>query len=351
MKRLLPAVLAAILAIWALPLSAFAAVDPKDPEFQKYLKEIGMSEKDFVTYFEDVHDFTLEDFDSVKEIEEYLGEPINKENLNALLADYSMTKKELEQLLAENGMSLNDFVFIEDLEIEIFYLAVDSIDEEMIIEALAGFGLTTDEMQRLEAHLDKVVENTDEEAFLAKLLNVGDRLMEFPEFDSASELTPGQIAELLSIWDDLLNLLQLKVDYYLVKDGVETPVSLSALIQMDTVDGADLLIKIYSKDGQFLADLLITKEMFGSDILNNTGQKINKVEAAVKTSSGKPVAKKIKGEKPVINTVKGEKPVVKTINGGKLPNTAGGYLPQAVAGLALIVLGAFLFRKFIVKGA
>ncbi|WP_144460653.1 processed acidic surface protein [Siminovitchia fortis] len=341
MKRLLPAVLAAVLAIWALPLSAFAAVDPKDPEFQKYLERIGMSEEDFVTYFEDVHDFTLEDFDSVKEIKNYLGEPINKENLNALLADYGMTKKELEQLLAENGMSLGDFVFIDDLEAEILYLAFDSIDEDAIIEALAGFGLTNDEMQKLEAHLEKVLENSDQEAFLAKLLNLGDRLMSFPEFDSASELTPGQIAELLSIWDELLNLLQLKVDYYLVKDGIETPISLSALIQMDTIDGADLLIKIYSKDGQFLADLLITKEMFGSDLLNNAGQKINKVETATKTSAKKPVAK----------TVKGKKPVVKTVNGGKLPNTAGGYLPQTAAGLAFIILGAFLFRKFKAKGA
>lgn len=341
MKRLLPAVLAAVLAIWALPLSAFAAVDPKDPEFQKYLERIGMSEEDFVTYFEDVHDFTLEDFDSVKEIKNYLGEPINKENLNALLADYGMTKKELEQLLAENGMSLGDFVFIDDLEAEILYLAFDSIDEDAIIEALAGFGLTNDEMQKLEAHLEKVLENSDQEAFLAKLLNLGDRLMSFPEFDSASELTPGQIAELLSIWDELLNLLQLKVDYYLVKDGIETPISLSALIQMDTINGADLLIKIYSKDGQFLADLLITKEMFGSDLLNNAGQKINKVETATKASAKKPVAK----------TVKGKKPVVKTVNGGKLPNTAGGYLPQTVAGLAFIILGAFLFRKFKAKGA
>lgn len=341
MKRLLPTVLAAVLAIWALPLSAFAAVDPKDPEFQKYLERIGMSEEDFVTYFEDVHDFTLEDFDSVKEIKNYLGEPINKENLNALLADYGMTKKELEQLLAENGMSLGDFVFIDDLEAEILYLAFDSIDEDAIIEALAGFGLTNDEMQKLEAHLEKVLENSDQEAFLAKLLNLGDRLMSFPEFDSASELTPGQIAELLSIWDELLNLLQLKVDYYLVKDGIETPISLSALIQMDTINGADLLIKIYSKDGQFLADLLITKEMFGSDLLNNAGQKINKVETATKASAKKPVAK----------TVKGKKPVVKTVNGGKLPNTAGGYLPQTVAGLAFIILGAFLFRKFKAKGA
>lgn len=341
MKRLLPAVLAAVLAIWALPLSAFAAVDPKDPEFQKYLERIGMSEEDFVTYFEDVHDFTLEDFDSVKEIKNYLGEPINKENLNALLADYGMTKKELEQLLAENGMSLGDFVFIDDLEAEILYLAFDSIDEDAIIEALAGFGLTNDEMQKLEAHLEKVLENSDQEAFLAKLLNLGDRLMSFPEFDSASELTPGQIAELLSIWDELLNLLQLKVDYYLVKDGIETPISLSALIQMDTINGADLLIKIYSKDGQFLADLLITKEMFGSDLLNNAGQKINKVETATKASAKKPVAK----------TVKGKKPVVKTVNGGKLPNTAGGYLPQTAAGLAFIILGAFLFRKFKAKGA
>lgn len=328
MKRLLPALLAAVLAIWALPLSAFAAVDSKDPEFQSYLNEIGMSEEDFVTYFEDEHDFTLDDFNSVKEIKDYLGATINKENLDALLADYGMTQKELEQLLADNGMSLDDFIFIDDLEAEIIYSSFATIGEDAAIEALAGFGLADDEMQRLEAHLEKVLANTDEEDFLDKLLDLGFRLMYFPEFDSASELTPADVAELLSIWDELLNLLQLKVDYYLVKDSIETPISMAALIQMDTIDGADLLIKIYSKDGEFLADMILTKEMFGSEIINNVGQK---AETAVKTAAGKPIAK--------------------TVKGGKLPNTAGDYLPQAAAGLAFVVLGAFLFRKFKVKGA
>lgn len=328
MKRLLPALLAAVLAIWTLPLSAFAAVDSKDPKFQSYLKEIGMSEEDFVTYFMDVHDFTLEDFDSVQEVKDYLGDTINKENLKALLADYGMTQKELEQLLAEQGKSLEDFIFIDDLEAELYYLSVEAIDEEAALAILGEFGLTAEEMQRLADHLEKVMENADEEAFLDKLLILGDRLMAFPEFDSSSDLTPAQMAELLSIWDELLDLFQVKVDYYLVKDGIETPISMSALVQMDTIDGADLLIKIYSKDGVFLADLIITKEMFGSEIINNVGQK---AETAVKTAAGKPV--------------------VKTVKGGKLPNTASDYLPKAAAGLAFIIFGAFLFRKFKVKGA
>lgn len=331
MKRLFPAILAAVLAIWALPVSAFAAVDSKNPEFQSFLKEIGLSEDEFITYFEDVHGYTLEDFDSVQEIKDYLGETINQENLKALLAEFGMTQKELEQLLEENGLSLDDFIFIEDLEAEIYYLAIGSIDEEAIIEALSEFGLTSDEIDRLGSHLQKVLENADEEAFLNRLLDLSERMMAFPDFDSASDLTPAQIAELLSIWDEFLNLFQLKVDYYLVKNGIDTPISISALIQMDTIDGADLLIKVFSNDGEFLADLLITKEMFGSDLITDTGKKISKAESAVKTSD--------------------KKPVVKTVKGGKLPNTAAGYVPQAAAGLALIILGAFLFRRLKVKGA
>ncbi|MFD1706472.1 processed acidic surface protein [Siminovitchia sediminis] len=339
MKRLLSAVPAAILVIWMLPLSTFAAVNPQDSEFQRFLLDIGMNEEEFITYFEGYHGYTLEDFDSVQEMINYLGDTINEQNLKALLDEYGLTQEELEQLFAENGLSLDDFIFIDDLDVEVYYLTSDdtvSMDEEIALALLSEFGVTEEEGQRLADHLMKVMENADSEAFLTKLLDLEARLSAFPEFDSSSDLTPAQMVELLDIWEELLELFEVKVDYYLVKNGVETPVSISALLQMDTVDEADLLIKIYSKDGQFLADLLITKEMFGSDFIHHAGQK---AEKAVKSAAANPEAEN------------GAKPVVKTVNGGKLPDTAAGYLPQAAAGFALIILGAFLFRKHKVKGA
>ncbi len=342
MKRLLSVILAAALSISLLPLSAFAAVNPKDPEFQSYLKEIGMTEKEFIKYLQEYHDDSLKGFEDLTELRDYLGDTINEQNLKELLSDYDLTQSELERLLQENGMSLDEFVFIGDLEFELHGL-LDEGDlseedlaamEKEIMGALAKFGITQEEFKRLVAHFEKGLENTDKETFLSKLESLGERMGAFPEFESASELTPSQIAEFLSIWDELLNLSQVKVEYFLVKDGVETPVSLSALIQMDDIKGADLLIKIYSADdGSFLADVLITKEMFGSAIIQEAGEKTKSVTQTVAKSA--PVKKA---------------PAVRTVNGGKLPNTASDYIPNVLAGLAFTIFGALLFRRLKAKG-
>lgn len=353
MKKLLSAILAVVLAANLLPIAAFAAVDAKDPEFQSYLKEIGMSQEEFITYLKKFHDYTLDEFTDLAELKEYLGDPINEENLKELFYDFEFTKEELEQLLQENDLSLDEFKFIDDLYFEVTYL----IDEEEwseeewseedlaemkqeIYAALAEFGITEKEAENLKDHLKKVIENTGEEAFLAQMESLSERLEAFPEFESASELSAAQIAELLGIWDELLNVFKVKAEYFLVKDGVETSVSLSALIKMDDIKGADLLIKIYSAyDGQFLADVLITKEMFGSDLVRETGQK---TKTATKSAAAKTVSKKIPAKKA---------PIARTEKGGKLPNTASDYIPNALAGFAFIILGAFLFRRFKVKGA
>ncbi|MFS0644785.1 processed acidic surface protein [Siminovitchia sp. 179-K 8D1 HS] len=341
MKKWLSVILALVLAANLLPLAAFAAVDAKDPKFQSYLKEIGMSEQEFITYLQEFHDYTLEDFTDLADLKDYLGDPLNEENLKELLADFELTKAELEQLLQENGMSLDEFTFINDLDFVVSDLLDEGLTEEDLAEmeqeilmAFSAFGIDKAEADRLRNHLDKVIEKTGEEAFLAKLESLAERLEAFPEFESASELSAAQIAELLSIWEELLNTFQVKAEYFLVKDGVETPVSLSALIKMDDINGADLLIKIYSAyDGQFLADVLITKEMFGSDLIKGTGKKTKK--------AAKTVAKKVPAKKA---------PVARTVKGGKLPNTASDYIPNALAGFAFIILGAFLFRRFKAKG-
>jgi len=335
--------LATALAFSLLPLSAFAAVNPKDPKFQSFLEEIGMNQEEFITYLQEYHDYTLEDFTNLAELKDYLGDPLTKENLQELLDEFELTRAELEKLLRENGMSLDEFVFYDDLYFEVADLLgeFDLTDEEKeeikreMLAVLSEVGIDEQEAQNLRNHLVKVIEKTGEEAFLAKLFELSERLEAIPEFDSASELSPAQIAELLGIWDDMLNLFQVKAEYFLVKNGFETPVSLSALIKMDDIGGADLLIKIYSAyDGSFLADVLITKEMFGSDLIKGTGQK---TKQAAKTVSEKDSSKKVF--------------VARTVKGGKLPNTASGYIPNALAGLAMIAVGVFLFRRLKIKGA
>ncbi|MEH7886688.1 processed acidic surface protein [Bacillus sp. JJ1609] len=396
MKRILSIVLALSLTFVAMPYAAFAAVDAQDPEFQNYLQEIGMSEEEFVTYLSDMHDYTLEDFESLEELTMYLGDLLNEENLQELIAEFELTEEDFNLLLEEHGASLDEYVFFDDLYFDVtdwlyaeemtpitdetlqFLLdefdfesreelerflneSGDSIDnyetiedlswavseqyfmqsKDDLINTLDTFGLSLAEANRLANHVIAILENPelDAEQFFMGMEEIGTRLMDFPEFDSATDLSAEEIAEFIDVWNDLLELLQLDVDYFLTKDGQTTPVSFTSLMQLDSTNGADLMIKISNLDGELLADMIITKDMFDSEFMEETGENLEQTtEAAEEVATA-------------VEKMPADKTVAKTVKGGKLPNTASNYLQNTLAGLTIVLLGAFVFRKVNVKRA
>lgn len=394
LKRLLSVLLAVTLTLGLIPITAFAQIDSQDQEFQNFLQEIGMSEDEFLTYLEDMHDFTLADFDSVSELKDYLGPLVDESNLQDLLDRFELTKQELEDMLAENGTSLDEYIFYDDLYFDVYELQYqeeltpitdeslqqlldayefeskeelekflnkydDSIEnyeniedleatvavlvsqegKDEIINILDKFGLSLDESKKLANYSMNIFEdpNADVEDFYTKLEDIANRLMAFREFDSTDDLSADEIAEILDVWNDLLNLFELKTEFYLTKDGKTTPLSVESLLKMDSTNGADLKIKIFSKDGEFLADMVITAEMFGSDFLDETGENLKQTEQIAKEVS------KVATKLP-------EKALKRTVKGGKLPNTASDYLPNALGGLAIAAAGIILFRRMKVKG-
>jgi processed acidic surface protein len=393
LKRLLSVLLAIALSVGLIPFTAFAQINSEEQEFQNYLQEISMSEGEFLTYLEETHDYTLADFDSVAELKEYLGVLLDENNLQEILDDFEITKQELEDLLAENGTSLDDYVFFDDLYFEVINLLYaeeltpindesikqlledyefeskeelekflnnydDSIEnyeyiedlefavlgyiyleaKDNLINVLDKFGLSLAEANNLANHALKLFEdpNVNPEDFFTNLEGISNSLMSFRDFDSVDDLSAANIAEMLGIWNDLLNLFDLKTEFNLTKDGKTTPISVEALMKMDSSNGADLQIKIFAKDGEFLADMVITAEMFNSDYLEETGNNLEETEEAVKEVIK--VAEKL----PPTATIK-------TVTGGKLPNTASDYLPNALGGLAIAAAGMFLFRRMKVK--
>ncbi|UYZ21748.1 processed acidic surface protein [Mesobacillus jeotgali] len=403
MKRVLSILLAFTLTLGLLPFAAFAAVIPQDQEFQNYLQEIGMSEEEFVAYMKDWHDYSLEEFETLEELTDYLGAELDEENLQELLADFEMTEEEFNLLLEENGATLEQFVFYDDLyfsvsewlyteewtpitdenlqtlledyefasieELEAFLNSYDDSIENYeyiedlefavaehyfmeskddLINTLDSFGLSLAEANNLANHVISIMENPDLDAeqFFTALEEYGARLMDFPEFDSASDLSAEDIAEFIDIWDGMLTLLDLKVEYYLVEDGVESPVSFTSLMQMDSTNGADLMIKILSINGDLLADMVITKEMFDSEFMQETGENLeDTTEAVEEVKNAAEEMEKAEEKSPAA------KAPAKTVKGGKLPNTASDYLQNTMAGLAMILLGAIVFRKVKVKRA
>lgn len=391
MKRLLCLFTAILLALSLQPVTSFA-MDSNDADFEAFLEEIGWEKQDYIDYLES-KDWDMEYFESVDELgtplteesiepvltdydltrdelnellveygeievgqdvldSEYLifaedlydyvgyyldgefGTPINEENLQQLLEDYGFaSREELEEYLQQFDESIEYYDYIEDLDSIVDYYVNGGADLEAEIDELfLSLDLTEEEMDRLLEHFLAVYEENPD--FEDQLYTLSERMMAFEEFDSADDLTAEQIAELLDISNDMLDILQIDVKYYLVKDGVKKPLSVQSLMTMTSTDGADLLIELYNKQGDFLADIILTNEMFGSEIIKETGKDLQEAEQIVK-------------EVPVKTATKA---VEKTVKGGKLPNTASDYLQNTIIGLVIVLAGVVLFRRVWVKG-
>ena len=389
MKRL-SIVIALILLLSLFPAVSLAA--PSNAEVTKFLKETNWSEKGLNDHLEYFWDMSIEDFETIEEMIEYLGEPITEENLQQLLADYGfeneeeltallvengemeptddvrdvfryfdaldstvsfltytgteindetlqqllndygLTKEELLSLLEENDDSLENYEYIEDLDIMVsIYMGGDEMpgDDEMT-QILGDIDLTDEELEALFAHFMTL--DFEDPELLDKMMDLESRLMAFGEFDSADDLTEAEIAELISIMQEMMNLFQLDAEFYLVKDGEKIHLTTAEMIALEDTKGYDLLIELYNAQGQFLADMIITAEMFSSELIEDTVTDLNQAETVIKKQD------------PV--KVKQASKHVKTVKGGKLPNTAGNYFEGVLAGIGLLLIGiAILLRR------
>nr|WP_236785221.1 processed acidic surface protein [Alteribacter salitolerans] len=323
--------------------------------WKELLNDLGITEKDALDYLvaygeleagESVYDVYKFVFDAEMDVYYLSLTPITDENLAELLKEYELTYDELVALLHEYGESINDYEYLEDLDGAVwFYLYGDEWDiefEDLFFESMAEIGLTKEEIERLFAHLETL--DTDSDAFLQKLEELAWRLMAFEEFDEASELTADQIAELIAIFTELLDLFEMDVTFYLVKGDEKKPVSIQSLMTMTTTDGYDLLIELYNKQGDFLADILLKAEMFGWELINGTGNDLKKTHEVIEHQDQ---AADKKSESP--KKANAEQPAMKTENGAKLPKTATNTASGIAAGLLIMMSGMLFYRRLNVK--
>ncbi|USK26390.1 processed acidic surface protein [Bacillus sp. CMF21] len=325
----------------------------RDPDFDQnfavYLAEVS-AERGFEVTKEDIetalkiYDESIANFESVKQLEDFLGEVIKADlsNLVYFKENYDLDQQSLLQLLAENDKDLHDYIYIFELEETVWTLM--GLEEEIAEDLLPIFedelGLTEKELQNIEEHLISLEDHLSDQATIERLDVLGNRMLAIGEFEVTEDLSAGQIAELASIYDEILSIFKLKASYSLVKDGSETPLSLADLIRLDELKGANLKVTLFSVDGTFLADLIITGEMVSSEVLEETGKQVEEsAMQAAKTidTSVQPVKKHI--TKPMNHAEQ------KTVKGAKLPKTAGNYLTYAAIGVILSAAGSFLYRK------
>ena len=323
----------------------------RDPNFDQdlvnYLVEVSkkrgyeVTEKAFTALLAS-YEFSLEDFESVKELNEFMGEVIKADlsNLSYFNKNYGLDKQTLLQLLKDNGEDINDYIYIDDLEETVWALNGGDFEGDIAEDLLPIFeedlGLTNEELQRIEDHLMSLEERFSDPAAIERLETLADRMMAFEEFDVATELTAEQLAEIASIYEELLSIFNLKVTYSLVKNGEESPMSLADLMKMEELTDANLKIMIYTTDGKFLADLLITSDMVDSETITNAGQQLY--------HSANEVTKTIE-KAPAVSKQKSKTKEVKTVKGAKLPDTASDYMTNGLIGLFIILLGSLMYRK------
>lgn len=374
------------------PSVSYAA--PSETDLQPYLNEIGWSKTELEAYL-DFYDSTLDDYRDFEELQEFLGTvlseetltellttyeltleeatdllysngeiekgqtileaytflddldndlyyytltPLTEENLNQLLLDYELSLEELKALFEENDDSLDNYFNIEDLDWAVYTYLYEGTDEDLaeIENLFSQIGFTDDELDRLFEHFMTLdIENP---VFIEKLEELADRMAVFENFDSATELTAGQIAELVDIYSQALTLLELDVSYSLVKNGEKKDISLETLFTMTTTNGYSLLVELYDRDAQFLADFLLTADMLGSELITETGKDLKKAEEIIQTKIKESVVAPVEKVETEI--------VTKTVKGGKLPDTAAGYAMNIAAGLGMILSGLFIYRRF-----
>jgi processed acidic surface protein len=313
------AFLISIVLLFFVQQTSFAA--PPQNELDQLLSELDWTMNDLTDYL-GYYELTIDDFETIEDLKDMLGTPITNENLADLLLQYELTRPEMDTILAEFGETLDDYYFIEDLDIALsFYLGHD---EEMaeLEEFMALIGLTDAEVDSLFTHFMEL----DQEPLEQQMEGIITRLDPFLMIDETTELTEAQQDELISVLQDMMGILKLEPQFYLVnRSGVETPVTFKELINMEELYGNDLLIQLYHTNGGLILDMQMSEEMLMSDFLFQSGKEFAEV-----------------------GDLAGE---LTTLFHNKLPNTASTLWANMLLGLLLIGLGiiVFMFSKRIHK--
>lgn len=293
--------------------NGMALAAPPQEELNQLLSELNWTMVELEEYLA-FYELTIDDFDTIEELNWMLGTPITEENLNELLQTHGMTRDELDTLLGEFGESLADYHFIEDLEISLdFYMNHEDIMFELE-DFLAQIGLTEEEVDRLFTHLLAI----DETALETEMENILSRLEPYLAVEDPTQLTSEQRNELFTIWSELLAAYHLKANFYLV-DGTKTAISFQELTNLEELNGRSVLIELYDLQGNMLLDMQLSNEMLTSNFLFEIGEEFIHI-----------------GE------LAGE--LTNELHDAKLPDTASPYLLNVLLGIFVAIVGLVFYQ-------
>lgn len=326
-------------------------------ELNHFLVEIDFTEEELENYLFERWDYSLDYFESVDELIEWLSPVLTDTDIEELLAGFNLSYEEFLVLLDETGFTLDYFIFYDDL-LYFLFTFVEFPEPPDFSGFLTEFSLSWEEEAALINHMYYIYETKPNVG--ADLSDLQNRALAFDGFESIRELSAADVAELFSIGEKAIDVLDLNPDFYLDAVGKEKkPIDYKTLISGEAIKGYDLLVELYDNEGTFLADFYITAEMFNSHFVKTIVDDVNtigkEVEEAIKNPQ--PEAKPQKENKSPApshennseSTTDAERDangkVTKTAAGAKMPNTATNYPLYILLGFGLMVSGIILSRR------
>jgi processed acidic surface protein len=253
-KAMLTCMLLTIPFLFSVP-SAQAA--PPETELNQYLAEIGWTRQEFQEYL-DYYEIPLDDFNTVEELKEILGTPINSKNFQELLTKYGLTEKELNELMGHFGDTVNEYKFIEDLDATVeFYVNYDEYMAETE-SGLEEFGITEEEAERLFNYLAEVEEKNKDQ--LDQIAAIDTLWEKFATIEDPSQLSDEDLDEMVRILEQTIDLYEVKINFKINGQAI----TLKDLLKMQEPPVGNLSGSIYSASGELLLDYNIPKEYFES---------------------------------------------------------------------------------------
>ncbi len=286
-----------------------ASAQVAEVELQQFLIEINWTSDELMDYLQ-FHEVSLEEFDSITELRDFLGTPITSENLNGLLSEYNIDQNDLQTLLAEFGETIDDYQFIEDLNLDVEFFLNYQEDFIVVNDFLSLFALTEDEIQTLFDHFRSLEDESRKE-------NLNELTMSLDAVNylrGADQLSTEEEESLLSLWNDMFEALQIDASFFLEKDDEKIEVELNDLIEKQSFDGYNLLMFLHNYEGELLATLAFSEEMFDSHLMYESLEHIVEVASLADEYHG-------------------------MLQTAKLPVTAAHYLSNILFSLFLIISG------------
>jgi len=297
---------------------------PKQSELDAYLASIQLTQVQLEEYLESYGD-SLDEYDTVADLKDVLGERLTEETLAALLEEYELTEQDVIDLAVEYddmdpGASLLDtYYFTNDIEylIDIEYSSysfsdmINEYDEGSV--DIGGSEVTSAEMNKFVSYVRAVFDNEPEAA--AKMDVLFENLMNYAAIDT-TELTASQTADLLNTMKEIEKTIHIDIKVFNEQGDVMKPLDFLALPVLEE----NYVLKVLDDKGNLLLDMILSDALLSGDEPEFDAD-------------------------PILN-IKHDIGIIKhTENGGKLPKTASHTAEWTLFGLLLVASGVAIRKK------